>query len=265
MRSARTSMTFLAGVTLAAGDRRRSARGPASLRRRLCSAAEFVAMTAPCATISRLERDGAAVRGRARGHDRGAGSGRQSIVRACRGPRRPCGDRRRARAGGSPGRRACRPMSCSRQARQRPTPPCWPAAGTRFISATPSMTACWPPAKASRARASSKSRSSATAAPQVEAIADDVLCGREPFGPRRWSRCSWPTTRPVSSSRWPRSAAFARAHGIAVHTDAVQAPRPHRRRCRSARRRLLSLSAHKLGGPKGVGAWCCATARRCRR
>ncbi len=49
-------------------------------------------------------------------------------------------------------------------------------------------------------------------------------------------------------------AAFARAHGILVHCDAVQAAGRVPVDCAALDVDFLALSAHKLGGPKGIGA-----------
>lgn len=49
-------------------------------------------------------------------------------------------------------------------------------------------------------------------------------------------------------------AAVARRHGIRVHCDAVQAPGRIAVDCKELAVDYMAVSAHKLGGPKGVGA-----------
>jgi cysteine desulfurase len=49
-------------------------------------------------------------------------------------------------------------------------------------------------------------------------------------------------------------AAFARSHGFSVHCDAVQAPGRVAVDCTALGVDYLTISAHKLGGPKGAGA-----------
>jgi cysteine desulfurase len=49
-------------------------------------------------------------------------------------------------------------------------------------------------------------------------------------------------------------AALAHAHGALLHSDATQLPGKHRLSFPDSRADLWSLSAHKLHGPKGVGA-----------
>lgn len=87
----------------------------------------------------------------------------------------------------------------------------------------------------------------------VGALADEVLRGTTPLGRSlvsvQLANNETGIIQPVSEIT-----AFCRSHGIAIHTDAVQAPGRIALDVDALRIDFMSLSAHKLGGPKGVGA-----------
>ena len=181
--------------------------------------------------VSRLQRHGAAAARGGRGHGRGAG--RRSAIR----PRCTASAARRGR-----GRGGARAGGGARRAR-RPAQVVFTSGGTEANNLALD-------AAAGRARI------------LVSAIEHDlVLSGRagrgdDPRRPRtassisrrwsacwrrgrrrRWSRSCWPTTRPASSSRWPRWRGVAHAARRAGPLRRGAGRRQDRRRFRGARRR----------------------------
>jgi cysteine desulfurase len=88
---------------------------------------------------------------------------------------------------------------------------------------------------------------------QVDAIADAILRGGEPLGRAvialQWANNETGVVQPVAEV-----AQFARSHGVAVHCDAVQGVGRMPVDFAALGLDTMALSAHKLGGPKGIGA-----------
>ena len=73
-------------------------------------------------------------------------------------------------------------------------------------------------------------------------------------GRRRWFRSCWPITRPARFNRSAKSADIVHEAGGLLHVDAIQALGKIPFDIKSMKADLVTLSAHKIGGPKGVGA-----------
>jgi cysteine desulfurase len=88
---------------------------------------------------------------------------------------------------------------------------------------------------------------------RTEVAADHVLRSSKPLG-RALVSLQIANSETGVVQHVGETAAFAQSHGLAMHTDAVQGPGRFDIRDTVARCHYVSVSAHKMGGPKGVGA-----------
>ena len=241
------------------GDARRRGRAPHAARRRFAAAAR----PPPRRRID-LDDNATTARSRPRCARRCCpylGAGRRQPVEPprprARGPRGGRGGARRSVARAH--RRTARARSSSPAAARRPT--------TSRSRASPSRARGGRrPHRHQRHRAPGGARR--LPVPRAPGLPGDRTCRVDADGlvapealaaaldgrARCWCRSCWRTTRSARSSPSRELCALAHARGALFHTDAVQAAARSRVDVEALGRRPADVSAHKLHGPKGVGA-----------